>query len=424
MDDTIRDRALNRGQTESSSVVRADNLTDYRARRLETGRSVMRRAVAHIAAGGTTDLAASPMENDPAAYCDPARADLEKRELFRKLPLVAGLSRDIPHKGDTLLLDDADCPIVIVRQEDGGLLGFLNMCTHRSTRLVDADRGVTCSVGNRLTCPFHGWTFDLAGRLCGIPGSQFFGSVDASHRQLVRVPVSEWSGIVFVQATPGGQTLDIAAHLGSFAAELAQLELARAIPLKSSILRAKTNWKLALDTYCEGYHFAKLHASTIGITHFSNIAVFDAFEPHWRIFFPERSLASLLDLPESEWPDREYGGIHFIFPNTIVVTGSVASGDGFLRMFRIFPGATPGEMVCHISAYLLSDGRLDHPNPPIEDAASDAESIVTQEDYQVAAQAYVNLAHAPSGFKLVYGRNEIALQALHRSIERVLRPRR
>jgi hypothetical protein len=48
------------------------------------------------------------------------------------------------------------------------------------------------------------------------------------------------------------------------------------------------------------------------------------------------------------------------------------------------------------------------------------ESIVTQEDYQVAVDAYSNLAHAPPGFKLVYGRNEIALQAVHQSIRRAL----
>jgi nitrite reductase/ring-hydroxylating ferredoxin subunit len=380
----------------------------------------MRRLVAHIAAGGTTDLAPSLMENDPSAYVDSDHAEREKRELFLKLPLVAGLSQDIPRVGDILLSDDTDSPIIIVRQEDGGLLGFLNMCTHRGSRLISTSRNAACPVTNRLTCPFHGWTFDLAGGLCGLPGYQSFGSIDVSRHHLSRVPVSEWCGLVFVQATPGTGTLDVEKYLDSFAPELAQLELTRAAPLKSSVLHAKTNWKLALDTYCEGYHFARLHASTIGQTHYSNVAVFDGFEPHWRIYFPERSLARLLSLPESEWPDMEYGGIHFIFPNTVIVAGSLESGAGFMRMFRIFPGSAPGEMTCHISSYVLADGAVEHPPSDIRSDQPDVESIVTQEDYQVAVDAYSNLAHAPPGFKLVYGRNEIALQAVHQSIRRAL----
>jgi carnitine monooxygenase subunit len=403
-----------------TSADRLIGQNDWKARRMEVGRLILRRLVAHIAAGGTTDLAPSVMENDPALYVNPVHADREKRELFLKLPLVAGLSCDIPGAGDVLQFDDTDSPILIVRQADGSLLAFLNMCTHRGSRLINNDRKTECHATRKIVCPFHGWTFDLTGHLCGVPGKQSFGDLDASHRQLVRVPVSEWHGMVFVQATPQPDELDVDRYLGSFAPELAQLELSRAASLKSSVLQAETNWKLALDTYCEGYHFARLHASTIGLTHYSNVAVFDSFDPHWRIYFPERSLVTLLTRAESEWPELEYGGILFLFPNTVIVTGAVESGAGFVRMFRIFPGSSPGETICRISAYTLADGRAESTVPDTGADLSDAESTVTQEDYQIAVDAYTNLAHAPPGFKLVYGRNEIALQALHRSIARVL----
>ena len=390
---------------------------DFAERRRHVARAIQRRMVAHLAAGRTTDFAPGPLENDPAVYTDHARAELEKRELFFKLPLVAGLSGDAPQPGDSLLFEELGYSIVIVRGKDGILRGFLNMCTHRGARLVRANSDVDCERHSRLTCPFHAWSFNLDGTLAAVPGKQGFEGIDMCRRNLVPVPVAEWGGIVFVRVAAGTDVLDIPAYLGAFAPELEQLELAGALPVKSSTLTADTNWKLALDTYCEGYHFATLHASTIGITHFSNVAVFDAFGRHWRVNFPGKNVASLIGVPETEWPETDYEGVHFIFPNTIVVAGSIEPGKGFVRMFRLFPGRTPGKMSCHVAAYVLRDIRLDeYRAKEAEFASDDNESIVTQEDYRVAVEAYANLVHAPAGFRVVYGRNEIALQALHRSI--------
>jgi hypothetical protein len=234
------------------------------------------------------------------------------------------------------------------------------------------------------------------------------------------VPVVEWSGLIFVQMDAREPELDLASFLGSFAPELAQLELASAAPISSSELQAETNWKLALDTYGESYHFATLHASTIGKTHYSNVAVFDAFDQHWRINFPEKSLQALVHLPEDEWPETEYGGVHFLFPNSILVVGYPEPGKGFLRLFRLFPGAHPGTMSCRISAYALSDLSPSDYHAEPHSGKSDAESDVTREDYQTAVDSYRNLVHAPPGFRILYGRNEPALQAFHRSIAQVL----
>ncbi len=388
---------------------------DSAERRRRVARAIQRRMVAHVAAGGTTDFAPGPLENDPAAYTDPARAELEKRELFLKVPLVAGLSRAIPGPGDSLLFEELGHSIVIVRGKDSRLRAFLNMCTHRGTKLVRAGSDGRCERRGRLTCPFHAWTFELDGALVAVPGRQGFEGIEMSRRDLIPVPVAEWNGIIFVRAAAGSETPDIPAYLGTFAPELAQLELADAVPIGSSSLAADCNWKSALDTYGEGYHFATLHASTIGISHYSNVAVFDAFGPHWRINFPERSIRALVGVPESEWPEANYGGVHFLFPNTVVVVGSSGSGGGFVRMFRVFPGPTPGKMTCHIAVYALRGAHADGHRAD-EFAQDDAESDVTREDYRVAVEGYANLVNAPAGFTVVYGRNELALQALHRHI--------
>jgi carnitine monooxygenase subunit len=311
-------------------------------RRRRVAREIRRRLVAHIAAGGTTDFAAAPMVNSPAVYGDPARALVEVRRLFQEMPVLVGLSADVAGPGDVLLHEDAGPSVIVTRGRDGRVRAFRNMCTHRGSMLVRADEEGRCERRARFTCPFHAWTFDLEGRLVGLPGRAGFEGGDLEARHLTPVRVAEWHGLVFVQLDGLDGPVDVDAHLGSFAPELAQLELERATPITSSALSSACNWKLALDTYAEGYHFATLHASTIGTSHFSNVAAFDAFGRHWRLNFAEKTLRGLAGTPEDEWPDTEYGGIHFLFPNTVLVVGAVAPGQIFVRMFRLFPERHPG----------------------------------------------------------------------------------
>jgi hypothetical protein len=109
-----------------------------------------------------------------------------------------------------------------------------------------------------------------------------------------------------------------------------------------------------------------------------------------------------------------YEGIHFIFPNSVMVVGTTAPGERFVRLFRIFPGPTPGEMSCRFSVYVrgISPEDFRARFGGIDESASE----VTREDYQVAAEAFANLSSAPRGARLVFGRNEPAVQAFHRAV--------
>ncbi len=390
--------------------------SEHSLRRRETALDMRRRLVAHVAAGGTTDTAPGTMENDRTAYTDPRRAELEKQRLFRELPLLAGLSGDVPEPGNCLLFDEVGPSILIVRGNDRRLRAFLNMCTHRGTRLVSADDDGKCPRRQRLTCPFHAWSFDLEGALANVPGREGFDGADFSRRRLVPVPVVEWEGLIFVQNGSLNASPDVAAFLGTFAPELTQLELGELEPVRYGRLSAETDWKLALDTYCEGYHFGTLHSSTIGQSHHSNVAVFDEFGPHWRVGFAARTLDTLVGKPESDWPEPEFSGVYFLFPNTIIVVGELGAGETCARVFRLFPGDRAGTMSCHISVYASRSVARDASRVERDFASDDIESEITEEDYQVATQAYRNLQHAPDGFRVVYGRNEPALQAFHRAV--------
>ncbi|MFZ4688025.1 MAG: aromatic ring-hydroxylating oxygenase subunit alpha [Polymorphobacter sp.] len=389
----------------------ADPGLSWAARRKQVAREMQRRSVAHAAAG-TTDMAPGPFANLASVYTDPVRFTAERARLFGgDLPLLAGLSADMPNPGDRMLFDETGTPIIIMRGKDGTARGFLNMCTHRGARLTG-----DCGTAARLTCPFHAWTFDLEGRLVAMPGARGFEGHDKADLGLVPVPVHEWHGLVFVQPRAGAQPVDIAAFLGDFAPELAQLELHRAAPVKAGEMRAASNWKFALDTYGEGYHFATLHASTIGQTHFNDMCVYDAFGPHHRVSFPDKGNLALATLPEAEWPENDYGGVHYLFPNTVLFIGSIEPGKGFTQIFRLFPGAYPGAMVTKFAVYAPTGVQSDQHRAECEYAFDATAQVVSNEDYVIAANGWTNMAAAPADMRIIYGANEIALPGVHRAI--------
>jgi phenylpropionate dioxygenase-like ring-hydroxylating dioxygenase large terminal subunit len=382
-----------------------------RLRRSTVAYAVRRRLVTHLAAGGSTDLAETPLENDASVYADPERLALERREIFLKVPLIAGCSQDIPNRGDILLFQELGRSVIILRGPDSGVYAFLNMCPHRGTRLVEAHEPCIKMRRTTITCPFHAWCFDLTGALVSMPGREGFSGIAPRH--LIPVPAVEFHGLIFISLDLGREALPISDHLGAFADELEQLELDQLTFLRGGSLEAPCNWKLAVDTYAESYHFGVLHASTIGHTHLTNVAAFDSFGRHWRAHFAEKGLAELVEIPESYWPVPEFAAAHFIFPNTILVVGSVGD-DMLVRLFRIFPGETPGLMACRISVYGASQNSSGEEKLP--GFVDEARNVVTEEDYRVAVGAQANLTVAPAGFRVIYGRNEPGLQVFHRAV--------
>ena len=388
---------------------------DWKARRRAVGAELVRRMVAHVAAGGTTDMAEQPLPIDASVYTDAGRFAAEKRALFHDRPVLACLSGDVPQAGDMRLFDEAGAPILLVRGQDGRLNAFLNMCTHRGSRLVT--EAVRRPV---ISCPFHAWSFTLDGALKGVPGREGFEGIAFAERELIRVPVAEWHGLVFVQPKPGREALDIEAHLGRLGPELAQLELGGALPVKSGVLPAAANWKYVMDTYGESYHFAALHRETLAPFFTSNIGCYEALDRHYRLVFPSKAQTLLAGQPESAWPVEEYSALHFVFPNTMFFIGSVGGGRSYTQVFHIFPGAGIGETRVHFAVYAQREHDTPEHRAELEQAYDATAHVVQTEDLTAANRAWANLATAPAGFRVVLGRNEVALQDFQRNVAQAI----
>jgi nitrite reductase/ring-hydroxylating ferredoxin subunit len=376
-------------------------------------RALCRRAVAH-AKNGTTDLAPDMMHNDVATYFDPGTYAQEHRRLFREMPLVACLSSDLPEPGSCRLFDDTGIPILVLRGTDGAVRAFLNICPHRGARLVreDAPNAI------HMTCRFHGWTFDTEGRAVGVPQESLFcGRIDAQ-KHLAPCPAEERHGLVFVKAAPNG-TMDLDAHLGTFGAELEWLDLAEASRAKEGELRNASNWKYALDTYFESYHLPVLHRDSLVANFATGLLLFDKWGLHHRLVFPHRQIHDWVERPESEWPVDSLGLTYFIFPNTLIFSGSLSPTSSFLSTFRLFP-LSVGEMNTRMTIYAPRGVNSPEHRAEIGAGFDAMREPVENEDYAVTGESWRNLAALPAGTKIAYGRQEIAVQSFHRDLTQVM----
>jgi phenylpropionate dioxygenase-like ring-hydroxylating dioxygenase large terminal subunit len=371
--------------------------------------NAIRRRTLHRMRTKTTDLDVAPMRLDPRIYSDVDNFDKERQRIFRETPILAALTMEIPNPGDMLVFDALGPSIVITRDKEGQINAFLNMCSHRGAKLV-----TECDSRTRMTCRFHGWTYDLQGKLIGLPGKEGFEGIDRETLSLVRIPVIEWKGLIFVRATPNGEPIDIADHLGPFADELAHLELDKAKPVNMSRLDCGANWKYTLDTYGESYHFATLHTTTIGALAFSNIMVYDNYGPHCRLGYPREEFMAYADRDESEWPETNYGGLYMIFPNVWINVNSMPNGGQFYGISRIFPGKTVDCSFSLLNTYqpAHSVGAADYDDwLKMHDFL---EYAISKEDYVVVETGQDNFQYAPPEYRNTLGRNEIALQHYHR----------
>ena len=373
-------------------------------------RSMQRRLVAHLREPRTSDLAEAPMSMAASVYTDPVRFEAEKTRAFREQPLLAGFSGDLPEPGDRMLFDVAGPPVLVVRGMDGVVRAFLNLCPHRGSRLVEE-----CARSRRITCPFHAWSFDLEGGLASLPHAEAFEGLDRTSVHLIALPAEEWNGMIFVKTTPG-HPLDVEAFLGPIAPLLIGLDLASLERVCTNRLDLESNWKIALDTFCETYHVPALHQASLSQKLISYVSIFDHYGKHHRYSGPGIDFKEFLDKPESEWPDGGYQAVHYLFPNTtLAYTNAFDGKTPVVSMFQLYPGESVGQSVTLGSTYRRSDAASTS-DETVREMHQVVLDVVLKEDYRVARDAWISLSNAPPDFRVNFGRTEALLHHYHEDL--------
>ncbi len=185
--------------------------------------------------------------------------ELEAEELFRKHWQIACHTSDIPKKGSYVTFDLVGERALIIRDDENEIRAFHNVCRHRGSRVLDTAEGRCKSI---ISCPFHGWSYNLDGSLRGAAKASFFPVLDTKKLGLKTLEMEIWHGFVFVRFKPGPQP-SIASLLERFDEEVSSynhVDLLQISPIDCSS-KENVNWKAIRDVDNEGYHVARAHPS-------------------------------------------------------------------------------------------------------------------------------------------------------------------
>jgi choline monooxygenase len=205
-------------------------------------------------------------------YTDPRVAELERRAVWSRTWQLVGRAAQVAAPGEFVTAEVAGEPIVVVRGSDGVLRGFFNVCRHHAAAVMTAP----CGRVDRLRCPYHGWTYDLAGALRGVPEFDGVRDFDRAATGLVPVATSVWEGLVFVHLDPDPPPL--AAQLGPVVDQIAALSLGELAFCERREYTLACNWKVFVDNYLDGgYHVPHLHPTLNSVLAYTDYAI-ETFE--------------------------------------------------------------------------------------------------------------------------------------------------
>jgi choline monooxygenase len=197
-------------------------------------------------------------------YTDADVHSAERRGVFGATWQCVGRVDQVSRPGSFFTADVAGEPVLVLRDHDGGLRAFVNVCRHRAARVLTAAEGTV----TRLRCPYHGWTYDLAGRLRGTP--EFDGVADFCREDngLPPLAIAAWGPLVFVHLGKPAEPLET--FLDPLPARAPQAELAGLRFVERREYRLACNWKVFVDNYLDGgYHVNSVHPGLAGVLDYS-----------------------------------------------------------------------------------------------------------------------------------------------------------
>lgn len=375
----------------------------------ETHIHLIRRVLAHLEAG-TTDTASAISTNAVSVFTAPDRLDREMAVLFRRQPMLACLSGRLPEPGSYLAEDLVGVPLLLIRGPDGTVRAFLNSCRHRGARLLNGD-GI---VRSAAACPYHGWAYGADGALKAVPHADAFDGFDIADCSLVALPSVEADGLIWVQLTAkdSGDAIDPAACLDGLAKEFSSYGFSGYHHYASRLMEPSINWKMAIDTFLEPYHFAVLHRQTVAPIFHPNLCLFDEAGRNFREYLPRRTISDAVQRPESEWDAVWHAAIvYYLFPNTIFVMQ-----QDHAEIWRMFPKAGRVDQAeVYLDFYIPEPAATDGARRHWEANIDLTVRTVEHEDFAISESAYRCMASGLAA-DVVYGRNEPALATFHRTI--------
>lgn len=192
--------------------------------------------------------------------------ELEREAIFKRAWLNVGRIEQVPRTGSyfTKELDVARASIIVVRDRDGSINAFHNVCRHRGNKLVwnEFPKEETSGICRQFTCKYHGWRYGIDGSLAFVQQESEFFDLDKSDLELAPVHCDVWAGFIFVNldAVPR-QTLR--EFLGPMITDLDGYPFDKMTEWYEFKADNQSNWKLFADAFQEYYHVPALHTQQV-----------------------------------------------------------------------------------------------------------------------------------------------------------------
>jgi choline monooxygenase len=226
----------------------------------------------------------SPVEQSVTLIPDAYRSDeffrIEQERVWSRSWVAVGYGCQIPDVGDTLLVEVASQPLILVRDRSGTVRCFHNVCRHRGSRLLKENGN--CKV---LRCGYHGWGYSLEGELLGTP---YFQGLDVppeladkftvqpataadfckSDYPLLPAKCETWAGVLFVNLD--FEAMPLSTWLGDLPQRYARHPLHELRLVRRRAFDIQANWKLIAENFMEYYHLPWGHPELCNISEIDN----------------------------------------------------------------------------------------------------------------------------------------------------------
>lgn len=198
-------------------------------------------------------------------YVSEEFAKFERKKLFEDRWVVIGTASSLPNKGDAKPFDLQGIPLIILRDKKDQIRVFHNVCSHRGYKILQKP----CNIKNVLRCPYHSWSYDYDGTLVATPHIGGMDKHDAegfnkSASNLKKVRSYVWLDIIFINISNNELSFEeyikpLKDRWSKFWTEEDQQLIHHPKDHGYFLLKAKCNWKFAIENYCESYHLPWVH---------------------------------------------------------------------------------------------------------------------------------------------------------------------
>jgi phenylpropionate dioxygenase-like ring-hydroxylating dioxygenase large terminal subunit len=283
---------------------------------------------------------------------------LEKEAIFMRTWQIVGHVSELGRPGDYLCFELLGESAIVLRDNEGVLRAFHNVCRHRAFRLIGKQAG-RCD--GLIRCRYHGFTYDLKGRLASVPGEQEFERLDKSELGLVPVELDTFLGFVFVRFAPD-EGPRVSEQLAPFREALALYRTEEMQPFgPTGTAQIRADWKVAVDNNIEAFHVAIGHPGLqrlYGTTYSLEVQPLGVSRGGGRLReqistnWSERHYQSLLPDVEHLPADRKRSWLYYsAFPNW-----AFDIYPDMIDYFQYLP-ISPGRSMSRSRSFVLPDNR-------------------------------------------------------------------